>query len=539
MSPAVRQIHPEPRWPWFVLGLLLGACLAHGLWVVRDLGLYTAILDTYRDAGFVQGILDGNLAGDPSIEGARRYYPPMIHVLAAAAALASRMQPLPLLIKIAPWLNLLIPAAFFLMARRLVNSAAAAVATTVLVCFDGILLPPWMIASYSPWHSVPEITQALFFCGVWLVCERSGSGRLRDALWIGSIVGLVFLAHTVPALILAAIAAAAAFSAHGLRLRTLTWVGTAAATAALWAAPFLIPLITAYHLKIVNAAGSFTDPLFDPAHIPKRVILACLPGLAALGLLGWNFRGCRTRHPLPRPAAAILGVWIGLPLLFMARHFGCAGSESALCTAFQVPVHHWMIYLQSALACVFGHATVSLLPVGSDRAPRPGSAPLVATSAIAAVVMVCALLFLQPMDRQMRARAMDMRNRIDLKLYGWLLSSTRPNALFVTDVSTDAVHDSAAVAVLAAGRKSAALPFTYSNPYIDWRERKERDDLYLAAIRSGADAPALCRLLTEAGPGNAVYVALEPGTAIGSTRLQRVFHSNQNDLYAIPSDSCR
>ena len=89
-------------WPWVVLLLLLAACLAHGLWIVRDLGPYTAVHDTYRDVGYVQGFLDGDLAGDPSMEGAKRYYPPLLHALAACLALITHTPPLELLVRAAP-----------------------------------------------------------------------------------------------------------------------------------------------------------------------------------------------------------------------------------------------------------------------------------------------------------------------------------------------------------------------------------------------------------------------------------------------------
>src|SRR5215471_13170516 len=112
----------DQTWPWLVLLALLVVCLAHGLWVVRGLGPYAAILDTYRDAGFVQGFLDGNLAGDPSIDGAKRYYPPLFHALAAWVAFVTRARPLDLLVHAAPWINLLVPATFFLMVRRLVSA---------------------------------------------------------------------------------------------------------------------------------------------------------------------------------------------------------------------------------------------------------------------------------------------------------------------------------------------------------------------------------------------------------------------------------
>src|SRR5262249_50609682 len=160
---------------------------------------------------------------------------------------------------------------FFFMVRRLVNAPTAAFATILFVCFDGLLVPPWMAASYTPWHSVPAITQALFFASVWLINARAQHGRFIYVLSVGSAIGLVFLAHTVPALILAAITAAVALVTQGVRVRTVAWVAGVAIVAALWALPFMLPLVMAYHMKIVNAAGSFIDPMFDPGKIPTRV----------------------------------------------------------------------------------------------------------------------------------------------------------------------------------------------------------------------------------------------------------------------------
>lgn len=531
-------------WPWAVLLILLVTCLAHGLWVVRGLGLYTAILDTYRDAGFVQGFLDGNLDGDPSIDGAKRYYPPVLHALAAVVALITHTQPLQLLVRAAPWVNLLIPATFFMMVRRLIDAPSAAIATVLLVCFDGSLLPPWMAASYSPWHSVPALTQALFFCGVWLISARAHRGRFSDALLIGSVIGIVFLAHTVPALILVAITGAAAISTQGVRMRTVAWIGAAAMMSVLWAVPFMIPLITTYHLKILNSAGAFTDDLFDPTRIPKRIIEASLPGMGALALLGWNFwRGRQFGRTVALSTVAIVGEWIAIPSLFIARHFACGiGGTSAVCTAFVVPVHHWMFYLQSALACVFGYAVFSAVAPRSDATAasgNPDSAPFTTiAAATGALVMACALLSFRPMDEQMRQRAMDMRNRVDIELYQWLLKNTGPDALFVTDISTNAVHDTAAVAVLAAGRRSVALPFTYSNPYVDWQTRKQRQEAYLAAALSEKDQRTLCPLLSEAGRSNRVYIALASGTNAPPGQLQPVFRSNQNSVYSVTPSVC-
>jgi len=90
---------------------------------------------------------------------------------------------------------------------------------------------------------------------------------------------------------------------------------------------------------------------------------------------------------------------------------------------------------------------------------------LPALAAGGAVVLACAFLSFRPMDEQMRQRAIDMRARIDLELYQWLLTSTESGALFVTDISTNAAHDTAAMAVLAAGReKKFSVPCRQTHP---------------------------------------------------------------------------
>jgi hypothetical protein len=265
--------------------------------------------------------------------------------------------------------------------------------------------------------------------------------------------------------------------------------------------------------------------------------------MGALALLGWNFwRARQFGRTLTASTVAIVGVWIAIPSLFIARHFACGtGGTSAVCTAFVVPVHHWMFYLQSALACVFGYAAVSVVTPRGDAmaAGNPDRASFTTiAAATGAVVMACALLSFRPMDEQMRQRAMDMRNRVDLELYEWLLTNTGPDALFVTDISTNAVHDTAAMAVLAAGRKSVALPFTYSNPYVDWQTRKQREEAYLAAALSEKDQLTLCPLLPEAGRGNRVYIALASGTNAPPGQLQPVFRSKQNSVYSVMPSVC-
>jgi len=68
---------------WVAILLLL--CVVHGLQTVSGL-TYPPDADSLRDIGFTQGILDGDLFGDPACAGEIRWYPPLLPALAAGAS---------------------------------------------------------------------------------------------------------------------------------------------------------------------------------------------------------------------------------------------------------------------------------------------------------------------------------------------------------------------------------------------------------------------------------------------------------------------
>src|SRR5882757_399327 len=356
----MRQHVPMPplearhaRWTWYPVGFLLILCLVRGLWVTRGLSS-PAIMDTFRDAGFVQGIMDGNWFGDPGIGGAWRYYPPLIHALYAAAAAMTGIPPLHLLMAAAPWVNLLVPLGFFLMSRNLIGAPAAVFGTVLLVLVNGLVLPPWMSAAYHPWSSIPILALAGFFLSVWLIHARIRSQSVGDALLIGSAIGLTFLAHTVPALLLAAIVPVAALTAGGFEIKTLRWIAIVAVVTLFWTLPLLWPLLHAYRLHILNAGpGAIVDPLFADWPPSRGMLLTSLPGVLALPVL----RLLRAQASVSRTAAAIFAAWIIVPAAFLTRHYACGpASHAAICTVFVLAVHHWFIYLQAALTCLAGMA---------------------------------------------------------------------------------------------------------------------------------------------------------------------------------------
>ncbi|MBN8909148.1 MAG: hypothetical protein J0H99_21605, partial [Rhodospirillales bacterium] len=160
----------------------------------------------------------------------------------------------------------------------------------------------------------------------------------------GGAIGLIFLAHTVPALLLAGMTTATVLATHALRPRGLAWLVLAGATALVVSLPFLLPLLQTYRLAIANPIpGAWVHGLLVP-EAAGRALLLNLPGLLAMPVL----------RTLPRPAAAALTAWIGLCGLGLTRHYACQAGIGAGCDVLVIAPHHYHVYLQAAWACLIG-----------------------------------------------------------------------------------------------------------------------------------------------------------------------------------------
>ncbi|MBD0272051.1 MAG: hypothetical protein ICV73_08980, partial [Acetobacteraceae bacterium] len=353
------------RWlPWLGLASLLALCAFYGARTVAGLRL-PADIDALRDIGFAQAVLDGNWFGDSMYPAEWRFYPPLIPAIRALLFRLAGGTDLPAhWIQAAPWLNLLPPLAFFFMARRMFGGAGvAAVALAAFVLLNGNIKGGFfdVTGGYTPWPAVPVSAQAFFFAAVWLIHARTASARWLDAALIGAAIGVTFLAHIIPAVVLAGIAAAAAVAAQGARLRTAGWLAVVAAAQLAVITPYLLPILVHYPDGTVHTGYQWVHGLFtlSPVALAKLAILNA-PGVAAAAV-AWRLR---REAPMGRLTAAILAAWIAVPAVLLLRHYACAvvapgaaGAEApAACRAFVVSVHHHHLYLQLAWPCLIGFA---------------------------------------------------------------------------------------------------------------------------------------------------------------------------------------
>ena len=528
--------------PLLVLGFLLILCAFRGLYMAAGL-VRPPDIDSLRDVGFIQGFLDGNWFGDPSYAGEWRYYPPLVHALAASVArLLGTGDVLRFWAQAGVWLNLLTPLAFFFMARRLLGSSqAAAASATVYVLFNGAVSRPWNTGGYTPWPLTPSISQAFFFVGVWMILARGIPGlawkMLLNAVMIGALIGITLLAHLVPAVILTAIVTAVAFGSDGFRARTFIWLAIVAVAELAAAAPYLGPVLISYPAGVINTGpGSWVDNLMSPSRSAmSRMIVLNLPGIVACACL-WMLRR-RVDPLLNRASVWALAAWIIVCAAEISRHYACALFKyipASVCQTFVLPVNYYHFYLQDAWACLIGCAFWQVMRLIRRRSRNFAAYPIVTASLVGAVLVFGGLASLRrPYDIVARAQALNDGGDFDLAAYRWILSNTTPDDIFVTDLRSDDVNPTA-FSVMAAGRQLATVPKTFSNPYVDWNKKNVLRLSYLDAA-SNPDRPGtvLCGL----GHGHG-WLLLPNDFKVMQVRAEPAFRTSYNTGYRITGSGC-
>lgn len=531
------------RWtPWAVLVSLLALCLLQGLRWTDGL-VQPADVDQLRDIGFAQAIRDGNWFGDPIYAGEWRWYPPLAHALAAAGLRLSGVFPLTFWMQAGPWVNLLAPLAFFLVTARLFDRRIAAISLLVFVLWSGAPTRPWVGSGYTAWLLAPYLALPLFLGAVGLIHARTEAMRWRDAALIGTALGLVFLAHTVPAIILSGIVTAVAFAERGLAWRSFLWLSVVAAFEIAWGALFIAPLLVHYHLHIANVVpGSYVDGLLIPSRLFTAAAVINLPGVAA-AVAAWLLR---RRAPMDRRSAAILTAWVAICIVFLLRHYACAliGADGPACQAFVLPVNHFHFYLQTAWACLIGYALYHAIArwIENERSWASRRSGSMAAASILVILAGAGWFLNRPYDRYARAQSQRDGVYFDLAAYRWILANSHPTDLFITDLAAPEKDDPAAISVIAAGRRLVAAPILHSNPYVDWRERDARRRRLLAALTEGATTATPrgdpCDLAGVDGAGAAIWLLLPKSVVPAESLAAPVFDSGHFTIFRLIASPC-
>ena len=471
-----------------VLGVSAVA-LAQGLWTTRGLS-WPFDEDLYRDIAQARTMADGGWLADPFYRGESLWYNPLGPALVAAAARIAEIPVNEASVLLGPWLGLAAPLGFAALAAALIGRPGAVAALLLFVFVTPGRLPALQCATYSPWPFPAQVAQAPFYLGLLALvaaCARPGLARF---VLVGALLGLTFLGHTAPALVLGAVAATLVLFADGTRLRRAGWLGAILATAMLVASPYLWSILGRYHLHVVNPEpAAFVWPGTGIESLGEILAGALArPALLALVLLGlfaleWG-RGGVSQTTAARP---LIGAWVFWGAGFLAY---ALAQPALLASGWKAPplvpaFHFWML-LSGLASLLAGHGLGWL---GERVASLVMSAPARRPKAAATATIAVALGFALVSYPSWRARDDFAEARQLAQFHGgwldriathrWVRAHTRPDDVFL------AADDPGLRVIATAGRKLVAVESDFSNPFVPWQPRAEAAARMLAALRAG------------------------------------------------------
>lgn len=370
--------HPRPpserSHDWMWAALMIGLALAAAVTVTAPLQVPPEI-DHYRDMGTAEAFRAGQFGRDPTLLRETAWYPPLLPALLALTATSSS-QPLTFVsVHIGPFINAAAPAFFFLLARRLFGGRAALLSLIGFLYIADWGGPPWTMATYSPWVWPVLFAQSLFYWSLrcWVVALQYPT-RGKAAL-AGVSVGVTFLAHPAPALLLVVAIVATTIGHLMTRCRTpreherwphatLERLFIVGGITVLVCAPFLVPLLVRYGGHIRNPVPSRFGGIWPGEVLQSHLSLRTLGAAAGFGWL-WSLR---------KQWASLAGWWVSLAAISLTAAAGLTYGIFAqklemrgIVIPLLFPTFHFHFYLQAMEALLFGPGVLWLVELGRRR----------------------------------------------------------------------------------------------------------------------------------------------------------------------------
>jgi hypothetical protein len=457
--------------------------------------------DFYREIGSTQSVLDGWPSADPAYLGEGRWYNPLVPRLVAWIAPHVNL-PLPTLYtRAGPYFNLIVPVAFYLLVCVLFGRWAAVASLGIFLFAASPFVPPRVLGTYSPWLWARNFAQGLFFITAAASILAFRTGKHRWAFAAGTMLGLTFLAHAAPAIILLLFI----LMLCGLELlwpgrphdsnwlRAVTTLVIIGGTSFAVSLEFLMQLFVDYGLQVKNWAPAHLVGLYG-----REIALAMLSVRTALAILGGvvllRLPTSLTISRASRNALMILLSATLMPLVygFLVRQAAYRGIELRQL----VPEFHFHIYFTGVQAAFAGVAlcylarrfTPNLARLLHAKAFDPRFTTPLSLERLVLVGLLVIIIgggfgaYLSSPDlHQFREDSFEHARRSEVtELYDWALHHTGNEDVFL------APSRLGLYAIGSAARKVVVLPEVYSNPYVDYSERRHDADRMYDYLRSGA-----------------------------------------------------
>ena len=458
--------------------------------------------DFDRDIAYIRTTLDGHYGIDPNYTGQYMWYNPMIFL---SETLCVKLTGLPINIIVARagvYLNLINPIVFFIMVVKLFDYKIALASFLAFLFLISGNLPCWGAATYSPWMVSDTFVQFLFYICIFLCYKAFSTQRMVWFILLGVFLGLSFLGHSAPTIIVILILIYLQFQKIIMAVWNkdykpiVKYIFQGVFTVVpflIFAFPFLYYVLGIYHLHFVN-----------------RIILQCAPGIFAraesLSLIKANITLCLV-------VSVIGAIWFYrkqpdmlLRKIVLSWFIICAVMyvyESVVPTADKlthhnfpdtIPAFHYFFYMKAAQAIFFGFGFMYifnfLLRLAEDSNKKKFAPEMVEYFLVACILVYAAVYYPFYSNRDdfkvmRQAAIIKGREKDKIDIYNFVEKNIPLSDVLLCN------HGLSLFPVMPTGIKMVSVETYFSNPYISYDRRESDRNAMLSYLTTSAPASAI------------------------------------------------
>ena len=478
--------------------LLILAAFMRAYQVSHDLTWFYD-LDVARDMSYVQQTLYGRFGRDPNYAGHFLWYNPLMSLLQAAVI---RITGLPInivMVRLGAYANLLAPLAFFAMMLRLFDFRIALAGLCSFLFFASGVIPGFYAATYSPWMYSGCFMQFIFYVNIALCYQAFNTQRLGWWLLLGAGVGVGFLGHTAPTVLIILLLALmqgklfwkAIRQKNTEQLKRLLFQSVAVFLPfVIISLPFLYYIIGKYHMHFENRKPfEYVDTIFIWRNY--RLMFSenfSVSLLIALFGFGWFYK--KYREPLLR---SILLNWgaIAIVMFFYATLVGSLDEHTSIRLPGTVPSFHYFFYLKALQSVFFGVGMFALVnPLLTWLVSKTGHSVSRLSNYFIITVVLCALAYFPVYAKRydfvfFRQLCIDRAKETgQIGVYYFIRDHVPADHVFLCE------EHSSLFPMMATARKMVSIGITFSNPYVNFETREQARIDMLSYLQSGTPAAA-------------------------------------------------
>jgi hypothetical protein len=527
------------------LVLILGAFIqcwrmSHDLYWFYD-------LDVARDMSYVQQTLYGHFGKDPNYPGEYLWYNPLMSLLQAGVIKISGLPINVVMVRLGAYFNVLAPLSFFTMMLVMLDLRTALGGLLSYLFLATGSIYAFYAATYSPWMYSGLFMQFIFYINITLCYLAFNTQKTGWFLALGSCVGISFLGHTAPTvlIILILISLQGKVLWQAIKNKEVATIKKVIAQSLFVFIPFLIfsfPLLYyilgKYHMHFLNRKPfEYLDTIFIWRNYKDmiRLNLSLSFVISVVGFI-WFYR--KFRQPLVR-SILLNWFWLAGFMFVYSSIVTSLDQNKEIHLPGTVPSFHYFFYLKALQSVFYGFGLVfiagpvlewvlSKINPGSSR-KTPAIIPF------AAMVLVCAIVYFPAYAkrtdfvyfRDICLNTAKDQGKIDV--YYYIRDNIPQDEVFLSEEHTSLFP------LMATARKMVSNGLTFSNPYVDFGTREHARNSMLAYLRDGqaSDAPDLFKkyhvsyiLLTNSNLKDFKNLALVPSTVVFQNSEYTILHIN-------------